>query len=94
MSQKLLKQWLQEMIDKSKEEPKEKKCTYRHKYLNWMLYHRAYQMYIRNNYMFKDYFLDWNRGKIEGRDIVEDKIFHYRDLYYIRKMNNDKTIQS
>lgn len=81
--------WLQWYIIKVKDSlaDNEVKDTYRAKYLKWNEYHKVMQMYYRNKFPNRDYFLDWNRGAISPKDIKEDKLFNYNDLYYLTQMN-------
>jgi len=71
----------------TKNNKNKRKETYTHKYLKWNDYHRAYQMYKRNNFPYLDYFLEWNTWKVDIKDTEESKVFNCNDKYYILKMN-------
>jgi len=62
-----------------------KKDNWKIVHLKWNYYFRAYEKYYRNKYFFRDYFLKWNKWLINWKDLVEQKIFNYWDLYYIKK---------
>lgn len=46
-------------------------------------YFRAMRPYYFHKNPFKDYFLEWNKWMIKGRDLEERKIFNSGDLHYI-----------
>lgn len=65
-----------------------KKYTKVHTHINpeSKIYYTTYMREKRNKTL--TYFKKWNRWRVQGKDIEEDKIFNYTDLYYIKTMSN------